>query len=213
MRTSRLLLLVGLLLLPHTGWAQSLSRAIRVEGQFAIPVFDLADRFGAHPTGSLGYEWQISPQQSLELRAQAAFFRKGTLNLMPERPNYPGIEADSISVQLDLVGGSVLFSQQLAQLGALEARFRVGAGVYHWVDRRGAYPSQEVPRAERRRQWSGAMHVGADLVFPIAGPLDLVAGAHYTFLPGELWQAERIRLDQVRTFNWVTASVGTRFRF
>lgn len=183
-----------------------------VEAQAFAPLGGLRDRFGAGATGAVGYGWSVGAGRTLEVRAQAYPFRKGTVSLADTTAGAAPVSADSLRFSLDLAGGSVVFRQSFSD-GRVRPFVHVGGGFYRWVERRGAYPGAGVALAARRAQWSGALHAGAGAEAPLGRRLAVRATGTLSLSPGNLYGASNLRLREVTAFQWATAAVSLSYGF
>lgn len=188
------------------------ARYVRLDAVGVVPAAGLATRFGPAPSASLGYGWAIDGARSLELSVSGVRFPKGDVVFGPDTTGvgFGEVNADSLDLSLSLVGGAVRFHQRVARVGRATARAVIGGGFSHWVDRRGAYPSRQVPSATRRSQWSGHLSAGLGADVPLTPRVALTTDLLYHLLPADLWETQRLRLQPVRTFQFATLSLGVK---
>ncbi len=206
-------LLGAVLALAHAAAAQPARPYVRLDGLAVQPLGGLGDRFAPTATAALAYGWHLAPTRTLEVGLTGVRFRKGTLHLSPDTTGSAAgkVDADSLSLSLGLAGGTIRFAQRLGG-GRVAPRLVLGAGLFHWVDRRGAYPSRGLTATARRTQWSGALEAGLGTDVALAPRLALALDAAYHLLPADLWGAQRVRLAPVSSFQYATLSAGLKVR-
>ncbi|NUN69953.1 MAG: hypothetical protein HUU02_09615, partial [Bacteroidetes bacterium] len=208
-RTRTILML--LLLCAGAAAAQGSTVIIGADAYYAVPVGTLGDRFRPAAGFSVSAGQQADDDWTWLGRLDRVEFtelntEKLTKSVVRQNVGSKTIYTfplQKLSMDLTATGLSAVGKYNLIRTSFLESDLQIGFGFTHWSFRRGAYRDSlvadsagtkltvgllNVP-ANEQTDWSGTVQAGFNADIRLAEPVWLHAGAQYTLIIGELWQA------------------------
>jgi opacity protein-like surface antigen len=207
-----LAVILGCVLFVSTAEAQDRGRfSARLDAQFVQPVFGLADRFSAFPSGALALGYETDARTHWELRLTFLNFPQSATPALAFDPAERDVDASLIGVGLEVVGGGIHVERRLREAARFLPYVSIGGGFYHWKETRAAYDHGEIFLTPlERSQWSGGLTGGLGLEYVLSPMISLTTAADYNLIFGELWPTLAVGLENVSTFQFVSARLGVR---
>jgi hypothetical protein len=202
--------------------------------QYQIPIGTLQHRFLSSPGAMVFAGAEVSPHLTwIGKLTMNEFTKLNTESLTKTVTVGQGVSAQrfvlplpKLTMDLKTVGVQAEAQVKMVQTELLMLNGVVGFGFTNWISTRGAYndslfvndPSTGTPMkvaalavpAHRQEDWSGTFNLGCELTVSIMDPISLYAGADYTLIVGELWQALDLDLENVAGMQFAVIRAGLK---